>query len=726
MSGSVTKSSRRICPDHSRSGKLDMVNRVSKPKIDLSERVRFDTGTPLSGSARPHVERRLNEPMLELLWSRLLDAAAESREVEPTEDSPILRFAGSCRWLITFLSGSMTSSSGSPKNHSRIGVIARLLRLSWRYRARSLQVFLLQVVLLAMTLGGLRFSGLAVDVIRHALDGSARTPHWPLGLEFQRHWSLLSQLLLIASAILIAAGIGSVLNYVYSVTVARLVHLEIVPNLRSELFTRLQRLSFRFFDRNSNGAIVNRVTVDVQMLRSFVDGVIIQGAVLLLSLGIFLAYMLNTHVRLTLVSLTLTPLLFVATRLFSRWAQPAYREGRRLSDNMVRAMTEGIEGIQVTKVFGRTSEQFELFDSRNREVREQQLKIFKQVSRFSPTVDLLNQINIAVLLVYGGSLVAGGQISLGDLVIFVGLLRQFAARASGMADIVNTLQQSMTGARRVFEIFDAPVEVENAENAIRPQRLAGKISFETVHFSYNGEEVLKDLTFEIRPGQSIGILGATGSGKSTLLSLVPRFYDPTGGRILIDDTDVRMFDVDLLRRQIGVVFQESLLFHDTIANNIAFGHPDASREQVERAAKTACAHRFISELPNGYDTVLEEGAVNLSGGQRQRIAIARALLLEPPILILDDPTTAIDAITEAEVLRAVDGAMVGRTTFLVSNRLSALRRTDTILVLEGGRIVERGTHEQLLQRDGIYSRTARLLGNADTQVGRLRSGGASA
>ena len=259
-----------------------------------------------------------------------------------------------------------------------------------------------------------------------------------------------------------------------------------------------------------------------------------------------------------------------------------------------------------------------------------------------------------------------------------------------------------------------------------PQRLAGKISFEAVHFGYDNEEVLKGLTFEVESGQSIGIFGATGSGKSTLLSLVPRFYDPTRGRILIDGIDVRMFDIDMLRRQIGVVFQESLLFHETIATNIAVGHPEASRELIERAAKTACAHRFISELPNGYDTVLEEGAVNLSGGQRQRIAIARALLLEPPILVLDDPTTAIDAITEAEVLRAVDGAMVGRTTFLISNRLSALRRTDTILVLQGGGIVEQGTHTQLLQREGIYSQTARLLGNVDIEVGIVQSGGASA
>jgi ABC-type multidrug transport system fused ATPase/permease subunit len=271
----------------------------------------------------------------------------------------------------------------------------------------------------------------------------------------------------------------------------------------------------------------------------------------------------------------------------------------------------------------------------------------------------------------------------------------------------------MTGARRVFEILDSPSEVQNAGNALRPGRLNGKIEFDDVHFGYEHNEVLQGLTFQIAPGQSIGILGATGAGKSTLLSLVPRFYDPTRGRVLIDDVDVKLFDVDSLRRQVGVVFQESLLFGGTIADNIAFGHPEASREQIERAARTACAHRFISELPQGYDTVLEEGAVNLSGGQRQRLAIARALLLEPPILILDDPTAAIDAITEAEVLRAVDGAMTGRTTFLVSNRPSALRRADTILVLEGGRIAEQGTHSQLLERNGIYGQTARLLGSVD-------------
>lgn len=596
-------------------------------------------------------------------------------------------------------------------------VIRRLLRIAWDYRGHALGVILLQVVLLAMTLGGLGFTGLAVDVIRRSLDPKAPQPHWPFGIVTPGDWSTMRTLLVIGVLVLVASIVGSSVNYAYSTAVGRLVHLKIVPNLRTILYRRLQRLSFRFFDANASGAIVNRVTVDVQMLRSFVDGVVIQGTVLLLSLGVFLTYMLATHVRLTLVSLSLTPLLYLATRAFSRWARPAYREGRRLSDSMVRNLTESIEGIQVIKVFGTEASQTRKFEVSNREVREQQFKIFKNVSRFGPSIDLLNQLNIAVLLGYGGWLVAARQISLGELVVFAGLLRQFASRASAMADIVNVLQQSTTGARRVFEILDAPAEVENTSEARDPKRLNGQVELDDVHFGYDpGQPIVRGISLKTAPGRLVGILGTTGSGKSTLLSLIPRFYDPTRGCVRIDGTDVRQLDLDQLRRQIGVVFQENLLFRDTVANNIAFGHPDASREQIERASRTAGAHDFILELDQGYDTMLEEGAVNLSGGQRQRLAIARALLLDPPVLLLDDPTTAVDATTEAEILRAIGNAIRGRTTFLVSNRINALRRADEIIVLGDGRIAERGSHEALMSQGGLYFKTARLLSDIDEQA----------
>jgi ATP-binding cassette, subfamily B, bacterial len=485
--------------------------------------------------------------------------------------------------------------------------------------------------------------------------------------------------------------------------------MKLVPELRTRVFDKLQRLSFRFFDQNASGSIFNRVTGDVQSVRSFVDGVLLQGAIMVLSLAVYLAYMLRTHAVLTAACLALTPLLWLATNVFARWAAPVYRKSRELSDRMVLAMSEGVSGIQVTKVFGREGPELERFEQHNALVRDQQRAIFVRVSRFGPTIDYISQINIGVLLLYGGYLVGQKAMSLGDLIVFAGLLQQFSAQVSSMAGIVNTLQQSLTGARRVFEVLDAPLEVADPISPVRPARLQGRLRFEGVSFGYAPEHpVLDDLSFEIEPGACVAVLGETGAGKSTLLSLIPRFYDPTAGRILLDGVPLPQMSLDYLRRNIGLVFQESLLFKNTVAQNIAFGSPEASPEQIQRAAKIAGAHQFITQLPDGYDTVLEEGAVNLSGGQRQRLAIARALLLEPQILLLDDPTTAVDAQTEHEVLQAMDAAIEGRTTLIVANRLSTLRRADWILVLSDGRIVERGTHAELMKNHGVYYRAASL------------------
>jgi ATP-binding cassette subfamily B protein len=613
------------------------------------------------------------------------------------------------------MSGTKSSTTAS----NNVQLVSRLAAIAWRYRVRAIQVFVLQGTLLVTTLGGLGLTGLAIDVIRRALDPTAPLPQWPFGFSLLISAPTNIQLVLIGLCIVGFAVLGSYLNYAYSVSVGRLVHLEIVPALRCEIFTKLQRLSLRFFDAQSGGAIVNKVTTDVQLLRSFVDGVVIQGAVLLLALGLFLAYMLMTHVRLTVVGLLLTPLLYWSTATFSRWAKPAYQEGRKLSDELLRGTAEGIEGIQVTKVFGRQVDEIHRFARHNDAVKTQQLKIFQKVSRFSPTVDLINQLNVIVLLGYGAVLVAKGEVSLGELVVFVGLLRQFASRASAMADIINVLQQSLTGARRVFEVLDAEVQVKNATEPQRCESIQGRVRFERVCFGYHPDNlVLNGFELDVKPGECIGILGGTGSGKSTLLSLLGRFYDPISGKITLDGIDLRDFEVDSLRRNIGIVFQESLLFHDSIANNIAYGNIDASFEQIERAAKLSGAHEFIMSQPDGYETMLEEGGVNLSGGQRQRLAIARAILTEPRILILDDPTTAIDATTEAEVLKSVEGAISGRTTFLVSNRLGSLQRANRILVLEQGRVAQIGTPTELLHQPGLYRRTAELLGLVGSASGR--------
>jgi ATP-binding cassette subfamily B protein len=303
-----------------------------------------------------------------------------------------------------------------------------------------------------------------------------------------------------------------------------------------------------------------------------------------------------------------------------------------------------------------------------------------------------------------------GKLPLGaGLIVFAGLLEQFSGQVNQVATVVNSVQQSLIGARRVFEILDAPVEVKSRPGAIRRPRLTGAVAIERVSFAYDGiDPVLRDISLEVKPGQCVAILGATGAGKSVLMSLIPRFWDPTSGRVLLDGIDARDLELDDLRRNIGLVFQESFLFSNTVAANIAFGHPDATREQIEKAARIAAAHDFIMALPKGYDTILGESGNTLSGGQRQRLAIARAVLLEPPILLLDDPTAAIDSETEHEIFEALDRAIAGRTTFIVAHRLSTLRRADFIIVMEDGRIVQRGRHDELMREPGPYLRVANL------------------
>jgi len=603
----------------------------------------------------------------------------------------------------------MPDPGEAPRPSESVGLVRRLLGLSLEYRRECLEVFALQVVLLGLGVLGLGLSGVAVDVIRAALQPGSPAPRWPFGWSPGTSLAPYRLLFAIGGAVLAMAVVRALLSYSYQVLIGRLVHLKVVPALRTRVFDKLQRLSFRFFDQNATGSIINRVTGDVQSLRSFVDGVLLQGVIMLISLTLYLVYMLRTNVTLTVLCLGLAPVLWLVTTRFSRRIRPAYAESRRLSDRLVLALTEGIQGMLVLKVFGREADELARFRERNRQLRAQQQDIFRRVSRYSPTINFLSQLNVAMLLTYGGHLVANSVLSLGELIVFAGLLQQFSAQVSSMSVVVNTLQQSLTGARRVFEVLDAPLEVANAPQPVVRERLAGGIRFERVGFHYaGGDEVLRDLDFEVRPGECVAILGATGSGKSTLLGLIPRFFDATDGRVLLDGTDVRELELDHLRRNVGLVFQESLLFRTTVAENIAFGDPGASRERIERAARIAGADAFVQSFADGYEHVLEEAGANLSGGQRQRLAIARAILTDPPILLLDDPTTAVDAKTEGEVLEAIDGARRDRTTVIIANRMATLRRADRVLVLADGRLVEQGTHAELLARRGLYFRAAAL------------------
>ncbi len=589
-------------------------------------------------------------------------------------------------------------------------LVLRMLGLAWSYRLQTIRLILTQMCLLGFALSGLGLATLGVDVIADGVVEGAPPPRYPMGVDRPETWSKPFEVLIIGLVVLGIASLRFGLDRISHVWRARLVQ-DIVLELRAKVYDKLQRLSFQFFDANESGSIINRVTADVQAVRMFIDGVLVQVLMIVISLSFFLTFMLNIHVWLTLACLGTTPALWFLAVRFSKVVRPAYRRNRELMDRAVRVISENIQAVNVIKGFSRQAQEVDKFRTANRDVRDQKRWIFWRIATYVPLISFIPQCNLVILLMFGGWIyIHDPEFRIGQLLFFAGLLQQFSAQVGNIAQVANSMQQSLTGAQRVFEVLDAPVQIDNPENPAPLQRARGEVSFENVSYWYpdTTEPAIVDIDLHVEPGQCVAILGATGAGKSTMLHMIPRFHDPTSGRVLIDGVDLRNYEVNDLRRNVGVVFQESFLFSTTVAENIAFGHPDATAEQIERAARIAAAHEFIMEMEHGYDTIVGERGSNLSGGQRQRLAIARAVLLEPPILILDDPTAAIDPQTEHEILLAMDQAMRGRTTFVVAHRLSTLRRANQVIVLDQGRIVERGTHEQLMNRRGHYRRAAGL------------------
>jgi len=588
-------------------------------------------------------------------------------------------------------------------------LIKRLLRFSWQFRTRCLLVISCQTLILVLTIASVNLAGVAIDFLKVHLTGKGDLI-WPLGIEPPAGAEPLNVIFAIGGSIALFAVLRAVLEYYNELSRSLLIHVDIVLRLRGLVYEKMQQLSFRFFDRNASGTLINRVTSDVQSTRAFIDQVVVQVFIMTVSLAVYLGYMLSYHVPLTLACLVTTPLLWLVSTWFAKKLRPAYLQNSELMDKMVLNFSESMQGIQMIKGFALEKLREKDFAAQTTAVRNKRQEIFWLTSNFAPFVGALTQLNLVILLGYGGYLVIQGELPLGTgLVAFAALLQQFSNQVANLAGVADSIQQSLTGARRVFEVLDAPVEIHSPENPSPVDSIKGEIRFENVSFELDpGRKILENIDLQVEPGEIIAIAGATGSGKSQLMSLIPRFYDPRHGRILLDGHDLRDLELSIIRRNVGIVFQENFLFSNSIAANIAFGNPSASLGQIEKAAKIACAHDFIKAMPNGYDSILSESGNNLSGGQQQRLAIARAILLEPAILLLDDPTAAIDAETEHEIMEAIDHAITGRTTFIVAHRLSTLRRADQVIVLDRGRIIQRGNHNELMEQEGLYRSAVQL------------------
>ena len=475
-------------------------------------------------------------------------------------------------------------------------------------------------------------------------------------------------------------------------------------DMRNAIFTRLEHLSFSYHDKAQTGQLMTRVTNDVETVRTFTGNGILQllnAVVMLIGSATIL---LITNWKLALVALLIIPAILGIFLFFLTKIGPRFRIVQQKLGNLNTVLQENLAGVRVVKAFVREPYEQERYRNANNSLLQENLVVVRGTSLTFPLIFFISNLGTLAIIWLGGEQVIGGSLSIGELVAFNSYLSFLLLPVFILGSTITSLSQSTASAHRVFEIIDAPIEVEDKPDAVILPPARGSVIFENVSFRYAGSETLSltDVSFVAEPGQTVAILGRTGSGKSTIINLIPRFYDVTSGSISIDGYDVRDVTLESLRSQIGIVLQESTLFSGTIRENIAYGRSNASEEEVEEAAKAAQAHDFIIGFPEGYTTIVGERGVGLSGGQRQRIAIARALLLNPPLLILDDSTSAVDAETEYQIQQALQRLLANRTTFIIAQRISTMRNAGKILLIDGGHLVAQGTHEALQQTNCLY------------------------
>lgn len=488
-------------------------------------------------------------------------------------------------------------------------------------------------------------------------------------------------------------------------------------DFRNEIFAKVQRLSFSYHDQNQTGQLMIRATDDVEKVRLFIAQGLIMTAQAFLLLVATLVILFLTNWRLTLVVLPILPVALVVFIIFGKVSQPLFIEIQMRLSKLNTILQENMAGIKVVKAFARETYEQKRFDAATDDLFAQQLRVARTFSFLFPVIFLIMQMGQAALLYFSGKQILENTLTLGDYQAFSMYVIYVFFPLGQLGFIISLMAQAGASATRIFEILDAKSDVSDAPDAQDLPAIEGYVTFQNVTFRYfgSGDPVLRDVSFEAKPGQTIALLGSTGSGKTTIINLIPRFYDTSEGAVLIDGHDVRSVKLDSLRSQIGIVLQETNLFSGTIRDNIAFGRPDASDEDVIAAAKAAAAHDFIVSFPQGYDTPVGERGTTLSGGQKQRIAIARALLLDPHILILDDSTSSVDLQTEARIQKALDHLMEGRTSFVIAQRITTVLNADMILVLDKGQIVASGKHAELMETSPIYAEIyhSQLVGDAE-------------